>query len=199
MKMYNRNEAAGNSPTQGATSPIEETGHAEQQNLDSPAAENTVESSIRTRRPPNWMRDYNSGEGLSDAEDEDEVRFAMYSSFGDPTSFEDASQDSKWMKAMEEEISAIEWNNTWELVNLPGGITPIGVKWVYKTKLNEEGKMDKFKARLVVKGYSQRKGVDYEEVFAPVARWDTIRTLLAISAQRNWKVFQLAVKTGRFH
>ncbi|GKC05222.1 putative RNA-directed DNA polymerase [Tanacetum coccineum] len=71
-------------------------------------------------------------------------------------------------------------------------------KWVQamNTKLNELGKVDKYKARLVVKGYAQREGVDYNEVFAPVARWDAIRTLIAVAAQRNWTVYQLDVKSA---
>jgi len=68
------------------------------------------------------------------------------------------------------------------------------VKWIYKTKLNEEGKVDKYKARLVAKGYTQTKGVDYTEVFAPVARWDTIRIVLAVAAQEGWTMYQLDVK-----
>lgn len=100
---------------------------------------------------------------------------------------------------MDLEIEAIERNETWELVNLPKGMKKIGVKWVFKTKLNENGEVDKCKARLVVKGYAQRYGVDYSEVFAPVARWDTIRLILALAAQKGWTVFQLDVKSAFLH
>ncbi|MCH88235.1 hypothetical protein A2U01_0009118, partial [Trifolium medium] len=75
----------------------------------------------------------------------------------------------------------------------------IGVKWIYKTKYNEQGKIKKYKARLVAKGYSQQHGIDYNEVFAPVARWDTIRTILAIAAIKGWYVFQLDVKSAFLH
>lgn len=70
---------------------------------------------------------------------------------------------------MDLELEAVERNRTWELVNLPPGKTKIGVKWVYRTKLNEKGEVNKYKARLVVKGYSQRYGIDYDEVFSPVS------------------------------
>ena len=72
----------------------------------------------------------------------------------------------------------------------------IGVKWVYRTKLNADGSVNKHKARLVVKGYAQIFGVDYSDTFAPVARLDTIRLLLAIVAQKGWKVYQLDVKSA---
>ncbi|PNX58743.1 reverse transcriptase, partial [Trifolium pratense] len=94
------------------------------------------------------------------------------------------------------EIEAIKKNKTWELTDLPKGQKTIGVKWVYKTKLNEKGEIDKFKARLVVKGYKQEHGVDYEEVFAPVARQDTIRLVVSLAAQNSWPVFQLDVKSA---
>ncbi|CAJ2662180.1 unnamed protein product [Trifolium pratense] len=100
---------------------------------------------------------------------------------------------------MDAEISAIESNDTWELTALPAGVKKIGVKWIYKTKYNEQGKIEKYKARLVAKGYSQQQGIDYNEVFAPVARWDTIRTILAIAALKNWYVFQLDVKSAFLH
>lgn len=100
---------------------------------------------------------------------------------------------------MEAEIKAIEENNTWELVKLPEEARVIGVKWIYKTKLNEKGEVDKFKARLVAKGYHQTEGIDFHEVFAPVARWDTIRSLLAVAALRGWVVFQLDVKSAFLH
>ncbi|KAJ0603641.1 putative RNA-directed DNA polymerase [Helianthus annuus] len=120
----------------------------------------------------------------------------MYSMSGDPTNYEDACKDSKWVIAMEDEIKAIEQNHTWDLVEAPEGVKPMGVKWVFKTKFNGDGKVDKYKARLVVKGYTQRKGIDYNEIFAPVAQWDTIRTLLAVAAQRD---FQLDIKSAFLH
>jgi hypothetical protein len=73
------------------------------------------------------------------------------------------------------------------------------VKWIYKTKLNESGKVDKLKARLVAKGYDQQHGVDYTEVFAHVVRIDTIRMIIALAAQRSWLIYQLDVKSAFMH
>ena len=117
----------------------------------------------------------------------------------DPTTFKEAVKEQKWLKAMDEEIAAIEKNNTWELTELPMGQRTIGVKWVYKTKLKENGEIDKYKARLVAKGYKQEFGVDYKEVFAPVSRLETIRLIIALAAQNSWHVFQLDVKSAFLH
>ncbi|WVZ14421.1 hypothetical protein V8G54_011987 [Vigna mungo] len=100
---------------------------------------------------------------------------------------------------MKAEIDAIERNQTWELTSLPEGMKKIGVKWVFKTKLNEKGEVDKYKARLVAKGYAQQFGVDYNEVYAPVAKWDTIRSIIALAAQKNWPLYQLDVKSAFLH
>ncbi|PHT36714.1 hypothetical protein CQW23_24414 [Capsicum baccatum] len=114
----------------------------------------------------------------------------------DPVTYEEANVDVKWKKAMDEEIAAIRRNDTWELTSMPEGHNPIGVKWVYKTKTNKEGKVDKYKARLVAKGYKKKYGVDYDEVFAPVARIDTVRLLTALAAQNRWKIYQMDVKSA---
>ncbi|BBH09623.1 ADP glucose pyrophosphorylase large subunit 1 [Prunus dulcis] len=123
------------------------------------------------------------------------TNFALFVD-ADPIMFEEASKDEKWVKAMDQEIDSIKKNDTWELVDLPQGKKPIGVKWVYKTKLNAQGEVEKYKAHLVAKGYKQNYGIDYNEVFAPVARFDTIRMVLALAAQNCWKVFQMDVKSA---
>jgi hypothetical protein len=85
---------------------------------------------------------------------------------------------------MKGELKMIERNQMWELVDIPQHKKAIGVKWVYRTKLNSDGYVNKYKARLVVKGYARMFGVDFSETFTPVARMDTIRMLLALVAQK---------------
>nr|KYP70017.1 Retrovirus-related Pol polyprotein from transposon TNT 1-94 [Cajanus cajan] len=97
---------------------------------------------------------------------------------------------------MDEEIHAIEKNQTWELTDLPADKRPIGVKWVYQTKYMSSGEIHRLKARLVEKWYKQKLVIDYFEVFAPVARLDTIRMLISLSAQNNWKIHQMDVKSA---
>lgn len=83
------------------------------------------------------------------------------------------------------EIEAIERNDSWELTKLPKGHKTIGVKWVYKIKLKENSEIDKYKVRLVAKGYKQEYCVDYTKVFAPVARHDKIRLMIALAAHNS--------------
>lgn len=97
---------------------------------------------------------------------------------------------------MQKELEAIEKNSTWSLCTLPAGHKAIGLKWVFKLKKNTAGEVIKHKAWLVAKGYVQRHGVDFEEVFAPVARLDTVRTILAVAADRGWQVHHLDVKSA---
>ena len=87
-------------------------------------------------------------------------------------------------------------NATWEPVPLPAGHRDIGLKWVFKVKRDELGNIIRHKARLVAKGYVQRAGVDFDEVFAPVARMESIRTLLALAAHEGWKVHHMDVKSA---
>ncbi|GJU78256.1 putative RNA-directed DNA polymerase [Tanacetum coccineum] len=97
----------------------------------------------------------------------------------EPHSFTQASKDVKWIEAMNKEIQALEKNKTLILTLLPPGKTHIGNKWVYKIKVHADGKIKRYKARLVARGFNQKEGIDYKETFAPVAKMVTVRTLLS--------------------
>ncbi|GJT33597.1 zinc finger, CCHC-type containing protein [Tanacetum coccineum] len=117
----------------------------------------------------------------------------------EPKNYKEASNDQKWIEAMKVELDSINRNNTWVLTTLPTGHKAIGLKWVFKTKKDANGNIIKHKARLVAKGYIQEHGIDFEEVFAPVARMETIRLLLAIAANNKWEVHHLDVKSAFLH
>lgn len=142
------------------------------------------------------MEDYVSGEGLS--KEEHEVNITLVE-FTDLVSFEEAVKSSKWRMAMDSETYSIEKNQIWNLTDLPPGAKKIGVKWLFKTKLNELGEVDKHKTRLVAIGYFQKHRVDYTEAFSPEARKDTVRTIIALAAQNSLKTFQLDVKSAFLH
>ncbi|KAD7478171.1 hypothetical protein E3N88_01307 [Mikania micrantha] len=114
----------------------------------------------------------------------------------DPTTYTEACKLPAWQTTMHEELAAIEKNQTWVLTTLPAGKNLVGLKWLYKTKVGPDGKIVKYKARLVAKGYSQQYGVDFLETFAPVARFETIRVVVAIAAQMGWPIHQLDVKSA---
>ena len=86
-------------------------------------------------------------------------------------------------------------NNTWELVAIPRERDVVSLKWIYKIKLNQEGDIQKHKARLVAIGFTQKLGIDFYETFSPVARLETIRTVIVVAAQKKWNIFQLDVKS----
>ena len=99
----------------------------------------------------------------------------------EPTSVDNALQIPELEASMEEEINMINKNNTWVLVPRPPDKEGLGTKWVFKIKLNLDGTLNKYKSRLVVKGYAQQHGINFHATFTPVARFDTIRFLLAIA------------------
>ena len=120
-------------------------------------------------------------------------------SASEPNTYTEAmnSEDShEWQSAMDDEMNLLNENNTWTLVNKPGDKMVIDNWWVYRVKMNLDGTVDKFKARLVAKGFSQKAGVDYNETFSPVARFDTIRSVLSVAASEKLHLAQFDVKTA---
>ncbi|KAG8482655.1 hypothetical protein CXB51_024461 [Gossypium anomalum] len=98
--------------------------------------------------------------------------------------------------AMKEEMHAIKINSTWELVDVPEGKIVVGLKWVFRTKYNAGGNIQKHKAQLVAKGYSQQEGMDFEEKYSPVAHFETVRVFLALTTQLQLSVYQFDVKSA---
>lgn len=94
---------------------------------------------------------------------------------------------------MQQEIQVLEDNNTWTIVDLPLGKKVIGSRWVYKIKYKANGGVDRYKARLVAKDYTQREGLNYHETFSPVAKMVTIRTVLSLAASNGWDLYQMDV------
>jgi hypothetical protein len=110
--------------------------------------------------------------------------------------FAEAEQDAAWQAAMQEEIDSVQRNQTWELADLPQGHRAITLKWVYKLKRNEVVDIVKHKARLVARGFVQQEGIDFDEVFAPVARMESVHLLLTLAAQEGWQVHHMDMKSA---
>lgn len=114
----------------------------------------------------------------------------------EPVNFDQAKKEKCCRQAMKVEMEAIERNETWVLTDLPKGHKVIGLKWIYKVKRDAIGSIVKNKARLVAKGYSQEYGIDFEEIYAPVTKLETVRILLALAAHNGWQVHHMDVKTA---
>ena len=95
---------------------------------------------------------------------------------------------------MEEELRALEVNQTWDIVNLPPMKKHIGCRWVFSVKYLSDGNIERYKARLVAQGYNQTYGIDFGETFAPVAKMNTIRILIVLGVQHNWTLQQYNIK-----
>ena len=108
-------------------------------------------------------------------------------------------EKSQWMKAMHKEIRSLQKNGTYKLVELPKGKRPLKCKWVFKLKKDGNGKLVRYKSRLVVKGFEQKKGIDFDENFSPVVKMTSIRTILSMTTSLDLEVQQLDVKTASLH
>jgi Reverse transcriptase (RNA-dependent DNA polymerase) len=116
-----------------------------------------------------------------------------------PERLEEAMSDPKWLEAMRVEMEALEKNHTWQLVSLPKGRKTVGCKWVFTVKYGPTGFVDRYKAILVAKGFTQIYGIDFQETFSPVAKLNTIRILLSLAANLDWPLHQFDVKNIFLH
>ena len=117
----------------------------------------------------------------------------------EPTTFEEATdcpEKAKWKEAMGKEMKSLEDNEVWELTALPPDKKAIGCKWVYKVKTNSDGSIERYKARLVARGFDQKYGLDYDETFCPVVRLESLRSLIALSTQRGLELHHVDVHTA---
>ncbi|KAI3732723.1 hypothetical protein L1987_63930 [Smallanthus sonchifolius] len=114
----------------------------------------------------------------------------------EPKKIDEALKHSSWIEAMQEELLQFKRQDVWKIVDLPPGKYAIGTRWVFRNKQDERGIVVKNKARLVAQGYTQEEGIDYDEVFAPVARLKAIRIFLAYAASKNFSVYQMDVKSA---
>ena len=116
-----------------------------------------------------------------------------------PRSCRDALADPHWRRAMEDEYAALMDNKTWDLVPRPAKANVVTGKWIFKHKFHADGSLDRYKARWVLRGFTQRPGIDYDETFSPVVKPATVRTVLTIAHSRNWPIHQLDVKNAFLH
>jgi hypothetical protein len=121
---------------------------------------------------------------------------AQVSETRDPETFAEASGHPDWDTTMNEEYRSIMENDTWNLVPLPKGRKLVRCKWVYKNKYASDGGVERHKAHLVAKGFSQVEGIDYNETFSPVAKMNSIRLVIALAVSHKWEVHQMDVKSS---
>ena len=127
---------------------------------------------------------------------QNESNYFCFVSTIEPKNINEAIKDESWVIAMQEELNQFVRNDVWTLVPQPKSQTIIGTKWVFRNKMDENGIVSRNKARLVAQGYNQQEGIDYDETFAPVARLESIRILLAYACAHNFKLFQMDVKSA---
>ena len=113
-----------------------------------------------------------------------------------PSSYKEAVEKKVWKDAMLEEYQSIMKNDVWDVVPRPEGKSLATSKWIYKIEHAADGSIEKYKTRFVARGFSQKEGIDYEETFAPMARYTSIRAIMALAAKLGWKLHQMDTPLG---
>ncbi|KAJ0947184.1 putative RNA-directed DNA polymerase [Helianthus annuus] len=148
---------------------------------------------LKSHPPDQIIGNINEGV-LTRSQSQNICLFAGFLSLHQPVKYQEALKDNNWVEAMQKELQQFRRQQVWELVPLPDGVSPIGTKWVFKNKTDERGIVVKSKASLVVQGFRQEEGIDYDETFAHVARLEAIRLFLAFAFNHNIKVYQMDIK-----
>jgi len=117
----------------------------------------------------------------------------------EPHCYSQAQLSPEWVMAMDQELQALEANQTWFLTTLPPGQKALSSKWVYKTKYRPDGSVERHKARLVIRGFEQVKDKDYKHTFSPVAKLTSVRVFIALATVKSWPLYQLDINNAFLH
>lgn len=170
----------------GTDAPVHETrGDLQESLVEQP--ESSLRRPVRERRPSTW---YSPNE------------YALLTDGEEPECYQEAIESelkAEWIKAMNDEMQSLLDNHTFELVKLPTDRKALKNKWIYRVKQIVNSSSPQYKARLVVKGFGQKKGIDFEEIFSPVVKMSSIRVILGLAASHDLEVEQMDVKTAFLH
>ncbi|GKA09832.1 putative ribonuclease H-like domain-containing protein [Tanacetum coccineum] len=189
-----------NLPTEVAVSPIPTLRihniHPQSQILGDPKSSVQTRSRVQQHSEAHALVSYVQKQQRNNHKDQQHCLFACFLSQEEPKKISEALKDDSWVEAMQEELLQFRLQQVWILVDLPHGAKVIGTKWVYRNKRDERGVVVRNKARLVAQGHRQEEGIDYDEVFAPVARIEAIRLFLAFASFMGFIVYQMDVKSA---
>ncbi|GJY93767.1 putative ribonuclease H-like domain-containing protein [Tanacetum coccineum] len=170
--------------------------HPPSQILGDPNTPVQTRSSLKKITEAHALVSYMQAQQRSNHKDQQHCLFACFLSQSEPKKVSEALEDASWVEAMQEELLQFKLQQVWVLVDLPNGAKVIGTRWVYRNKKDERGVVVRNKARLVAQGHRQEEGIDYDEVFAPVARLEAIRLFLAFASYMGFIVYQMDVKSA---
>ncbi|GJT66618.1 ribonuclease H-like domain-containing protein [Tanacetum coccineum] len=169
--------------------------HPKSQILGDPKSAVQTRSKVQQKSGAHALLSYIQKQQRNNHKDQQHYLFAYFLSQEEPKNIAEALQDDSWVQAMQEELLLFKLQQVWVLVDLPHVIKVIGTKWVYRNKRDERGMVVRNKERLVAQGYTQEEGIDYDEVFAPMARIEAIGLFLAFTSFMGFIVYQMDVKS----
>ncbi|KAJ0936201.1 putative RNA-directed DNA polymerase [Helianthus annuus] len=158
-----------------------------------------VQSGVQTRNQLRNNQIVGLYSAIRESGEQNDWSFAYYVCQVKPKSWKEAMKDDSWVEAMQEELQQFQKLGMWKLVDRPPNYKKIGTRWVYRCKKDDRGVVVRNKARLVVQGFNQVEGIDYNEVYAPVARLEAIRIFLAYASYKKFTVYQMDVKSEFLH